>query len=187
MNAFETRARNPEAVKLDACRRALEGIAAREWRLVSDGKGMMLETHTQAGEVQAIARFEPGATQDEMDFCADAPRHVRFLLALVDRAIQAGKAARAERARREREEAKAAFQADPKNFAAEASMKCDEPAFQRFLAEACGLEPPLTKDRAVVRLRTLLGISSRKELNEDADAAARWKALRGQFEDWRKL
>lgn len=73
-----------------------------------------------------------------------------------------------------------------KDYAAEAAMKCAEPAFKRFLMECHGLESPATDDRTTQKLRSLLGVTSRRELNEGGGAAARWRSLRTAFESWRR-
>jgi hypothetical protein len=52
--------------------------------------------------------------------------------------------------------------------------------------ERHGLDSPATTERAAQKLRSLLGVTSRRELNSDADAAARWKRLRGEFEAWKR-
>lgn len=74
-----------------------------------------------------------------------------------------------------------------KNYAAEAAIKCGEPAFKAFLEAEHGLERPLTDERCAQKLRSLLGITTRKTLNSDGTAALRWKKLRGEFEAWRRL
>lgn len=81
---------------------------------------------------------------------------------------------------------KAAPEAPPgaKNFAAEAAIKVGDMRFRRFLADRYGLEEPLTAERATQRLRSVLGISSRRELNDDSSAAERWRRLRHEFEGW---
>lgn len=64
-------------------------------------------------------------------------------------------------------------------------MKAEDFRFRRFLAEQHGLEPPLTKERATQRLRSVLGVQSRAELNVAGSVAAeRWNALRRAFDDW---
>lgn len=75
--------------------------------------------------------------------------------------------------------------AAPKNYAAEAAIKAGDFRFRRFLAERHGLTPPLTKERATQRLRSVLGVQSRAELNVAGSVAAeRWNALRRDFDDW---
>ena len=73
----------------------------------------------------------------------------------------------------------------PRNFAAEAAMKVErDRRFRRFLADRYELAEPLTPERATQRLRSVLGISSRRELNDDSAAAERWRRLRNEFEGW---
>lgn len=81
-----------------------------------------------------------------------------------------------------------AYEADrpAKDYAAEAAMKCAEPAFKRFLMECHGLQSPATDDRTAQKLRSLLGVTSRRELNESTAAAARWRSLRTAFDGWRR-
>ncbi|WP_404862101.1 hypothetical protein [Georhizobium sp. MAB10] len=72
-----------------------------------------------------------------------------------------------------------------RNYAAEASMKCDEPAFRQFLCEL--MEKPCPNAGAAAELlRWALSITSRKHLNTDEAAAARWRDLRARFEAWRR-
>lgn len=74
--------------------------------------------------------------------------------------------------------------AAPKNYAAEAAIKVTSWRFMQFLEARHGLEPPLTAERATQRLRSVLRILSRKELNDDEAAAERWRGLRAEFEAW---
>jgi hypothetical protein len=170
-----------DGARLARIRDLLAGIAPGEWTRVHDAEGCFVEARTKGGMLLPIARFDPGASEDEIAFICDAPGTVRFLLDLVDRAIAATRGARPS------PNTPAGPVADVrKNYAAEAAMKCSEPAFLCFLEEQHGLERPLTQDRAIQKLRSLLGITSRKELNMDDQAAARWKAMRGDFENWKR-
>lgn len=75
----------------------------------------------------------------------------------------------------------------PKNFATEASMKCAEVAFQAYLREryANDDDGDLSDSAASAAvLRRALGIGSRKDLNTDPDAAARWRDMRADFGEW---
>ena len=74
----------------------------------------------------------------------------------------------------------------PPDYAAECAMKCEAPVFKKFLEECHGLERPLTDERVAVRVRSILDIKSRRELNEDPAAARRWRALVKDFDLWRK-
>lgn len=166
-----------DTIELRKVRGRLDALAGAQWFRSADDRGEFLEAKTSNGELNEIARFHPGALPEEIDFLANAPDMVVFLLRLVDRAIAK---ARKDAPRQEKSN-------KAKDFAAEAAMKCDEPAFKVFLEEKHGLERPLTADRAAQKLRTLLGISSRSELNKDDAAADRWRSLRADFEAWKRV
>lgn len=73
------------------------------------------------------------------------------------------------------------------NLAAEASIKCTEPAFQRFLTERHAKDDDGDlSDSALAAsvLRRALAIGSRKDLNTDPDAASRWRDMRSDFGEW---
>ena len=72
-----------------------------------------------------------------------------------------------------------------RDYAAQAAMIGTTPAFKRFLMERHGLDSPATDERATQKLRGILGVTSRRELN-DGQAAERWRALMREFEGWRK-
>lgn len=165
-----------EAIELRKTRDRLTALNGAEWLLSSDGVVTSVEARTSEGRAE-IARFHDTATPDEIDFFANAPHMVAFLLRLVDRAIAAARQGRPQTAQ---ERGKVV------NYAAEAAMKCGEPAFLVFLEQRHDLERPLTDDRAAQRLRTLLRVTSRKELNNDSAAAERWRSLRADYEVWRK-
>ncbi|EKF17081.1 hypothetical protein [Nitratireductor pacificus] len=177
--------------RLRAIRAGLSSLDSRNWQLAHDDTGPLIEAVDEHGAFVVLARLSE-ATFDEGRFIATAPETIRFLLSLVDRAI-ASLAARAEGApagRGKGPDARsgagtAAAQPEPKDFAAEAAMKCTEPAFKTFLAERHGLEKPATDARTAQRLRSVLGVTSRRDLNDNGKAAARWKALRAEFQAWR--
>lgn len=172
---------NAETAMLARCRDLHARLDEAEWCRVCDGDSTMIESTGRGGQRAVFARFERLATEDEIAFAVEAPRLVGFLIGLVDRAIDAAKSKQLNdnlRVTRERDTSK--------DYAAEAAMKCGESAFAKFMEEWYGLERPLTEERVAQRLRSVLGITSRAELNSDAEAAKRWKALRGDFEAWRK-
>ncbi|OJX99087.1 MAG: hypothetical protein BGP07_03235 [Rhizobiales bacterium 63-22] len=164
-----------EAAELRSIRTKFQALGGAQWLLSSDAGGMFVEVKTGGGELNEVARFHPGAMPEEIDFFASAPAMVGFLLHLVDRAIAS--------ARKDRQPQ---GQGRAKDFAAEAAMKCDDAAFKVYLEARHGLERPLTADRVAHKLRALLGVSSRKELNNNAIAAERWRSLRADFDGWRR-
>ncbi len=170
-----------EAIELRRIRSKLAALESVHWFHSTDERGQFVEAKTRNGELNEVARFHPGAQPEEIDFVVSAPEMVAFLLRLVDRAIQSARGNQ----RSQRHQPRRAPKRE-KDFAAETAMKCDEPAFKVFLEEMHGLEKPLTSDRAAQRLRSILNIKSRKELNENSAAAERWLSLRADFGAWKR-
>jgi len=174
-----------EAARLARVRDQLSAIAPASWARVHDGNeadsGCYVEALGPMGELSPVLRFCAGATEAEIAFVVEAPDTMRFLLGLVDRAIDRLKP-REDRSPRHGDPAPA----EPKNFAAECAMKCGEPAFRVFLEERHGLQRPLTDERVAQKVRSMLGVTSRKELNNGGQAAERWKALRADYDAWRR-
>jgi len=170
---------SPDAAKLRAIRASLAAIAPGEWSRVHGKAGAFVEARGEMGELLVLARFD-AASVDEIDFICNAPDTVAFLLALLDRSIDTIHALKGttrpapEPQRRE------------KNYAAECALKCAESGFQRFLETCHGLEPPLTAERAAQKVRSLLGVQSRAELNNGGHAAAAWQELRRAYDRHRR-
>ncbi|WP_157014883.1 hypothetical protein [Mesorhizobium xinjiangense] len=186
-------AHNPamsEGERLREIRAALEAIEPGRWQRAADAEGELVEAFGEQGELLPIARFHPGATADEVAFITDAPAMVRFLLGLVDRAIAAsrahGRAAPSALASAGAASGEDRAEHAGKNYSAEAAMKCQEPAFKRFLHERHGLDKPMTTERTAQKLRSLLGVTSRADINNGGEALTRWKRLRGEFFEWIK-
>ena len=166
-----------ERQRVEQIRARVAALGGADWSLAADGDGMLLES--VAPEIGAsgtarvtLARFGEHATGEEMELAARAPADLTFLIGLFDRAVKALRPPPAKPA---------------KNHAAEAAIKAGDWYFQRFLAERHQLLPPLTAERATQRLRSVLGVTSRKELNVSGSvAAARWVRLRDEFEAWRR-
>lgn len=172
---------SPDALRLAEIRARLAAIAPGDWRRAADAEGEFVEARTARGELLPIARFHPGAEFDEMMFAVDAPETVRFLLSLVDRAAARVRALERMISPLEGE----IGSSSRRDHAAEVAMIVTRPAFKAWLRDVHGLEPPLTDERCTTKLRSLLSITSRRELNDDGQARARWKALRADFKLWR--
>lgn len=166
-----------ESAHLARIRDQLAAIAPARWCRVYDDEGCFIEAQGPMGELLPVLRFDPGASDDEIAIVTDLPEHLTLLLGLVDRAIAAMKPP----ARHDGQPS-----SRPKDFAAECAMKCAEPVFRVFLEDRHGLGRPLTDERVAQKVRGLLGVVSRAELNNGDQAAERWKALRGDFETWKR-
>ncbi|OJU12740.1 MAG: hypothetical protein BGN85_08725 [Alphaproteobacteria bacterium 64-11] len=164
------------ADRLERIRSRLDAIGPASWVIVADGPATALEVLDAAGRpVARLCAFER-ATPDEIELVANAPEDLRFLLALLaDGEQKPGERASAK--------LKAGTEA-PKDYAAEAAMACARPAWGRFLADRAKADLPADAEATAALLRTALGIRSRKHLNTDGEAAARWKALKAEFMAW---
>lgn len=163
-----------ESARIRAIRADIDAVAPGIWSRAADGDGELLLAAGPMGEIWTVARIDAGASDAEVRLVAGAVENARFLLGLVDRAI----AKLTPAVRDERPPAK--------NLAAEAAMKCQEPAFKAFLEAEHGLERPLTDDRCAQKVRTLCGVTSRSELNEQGRAADAWQQLRRDFDAWKR-
>ncbi|PJR13940.1 hypothetical protein [Sinorhizobium meliloti] len=170
---------SPVQIRLDKIR-ARHGEASRDWTV---------DVKTR-GQRQLFARLLPTAPRSSVatiteecgwqneEFLIHAHSDIEFLLRIYGRLVER----LAEKTR-----ALACYEERPeKNYAAECAIKCGEPAFKKFLEECHGLERPLTDERAATKVRSVLGIGSRRQLNEDPAAAERWCDLRGHFDAWRR-
>lgn len=166
-----------DAIKLRQIRNRLALLGQSQWLVAVSGADTFVEAKT-ATDTIIVAQFSRAASPDEIEFFVNAPTDLAFMVRLIDRAIEA--------ARNRSPAPQQNRQRDPKDFAAEAAMKCEEPAFKAFLEDRHGLDRPLTTERVAQKLRTVLCVSSRKELNNDEAAADRWRKLRADFETWRK-
>ncbi|WP_192384757.1 hypothetical protein [Mesorhizobium silamurunense] len=173
-----------DAARLKAVRASLEAISPAVWLRAQDESGPLIEARADFGEIVMLARFSEHASPDEVAFAADAPDTVRFLLKLLDEAFARIRTLRPELQRNPTVGEPAAR--DVKNFAAECALKCQDARFKVYLEEKHGLERPLTDERVAQRVRSILGVQSRNELNNGGKASEAWKALRADFAAWLK-
>lgn len=173
--------------KLAEIRVMAEALPA-EFSLGADaGEGLCLFAPALDGPGhETVARLERGVAFQIQRAIQFAPENYRFLLGLLGLLDQAINAYRDVRKRLEHYEPPPRPDRKAKDFAAEAAMKCGHAAFRRYLVECHDLPADADADRTAVRLRTLLRITSRGELNTDPAARARWKKLKEDFDTWLK-
>jgi hypothetical protein len=73
----------------------------------------------------------------------------------------------------------------PTDYTQQCAILCGDRRFQRFLHEQHGLDNYDDKIRVESCVRSMLSIQSRKQLNEDPEAAARWETLRAAYYTWK--
>lgn len=177
---------SPDAMRLKAIRANLASLESVDWTVVhdTDGRYVLNATGPMAERQWRVCSFDQDASKDEMALISSAPDTIVFLLGLVDRAWRALRPGHGAHDRRDG--GKGEPQVDPKNYAAEAAMKCQEPAFLAFLEQEHGLARPLTPERAAQKVRSLCGVTSRKQLNDGGQSAEAWRQLRDAYAAWRK-
>jgi hypothetical protein len=176
-------ARRQEAEKLKEIKQRV-AMASPIWLTIYDSNGPALAVRRKSGaEPEIIAPLDPLCSFSDQELLAHAHEDQLFLIALVDRAIAA---LRAQHGPSQDQAPPQGETDDPKNYAAELAIKCTEPAFLKFLEERHGLERPLTKERADTKVKFILRIGSKTQLNEPGPAAERWKNLRADFNQWRR-
>ncbi|MCM2472113.1 hypothetical protein HGO38_01310 [Rhizobium sp. CG5] len=165
--------------------------ASRDWHLIARGReheriGAMLAPGT---DPVAICILTPDCGYADRDFLIYAHADQVFLLELLARAYDRIRAQRAEinRLTAEIHTLQCRMAGKPEgNYAAECAMRCkDDHLFRRYLIECHGLANATDLERVETKVRSVLAISSRKELNEDLAACARWKDLLADYFKWR--
>lgn len=71
-------------------------------------------------------------------------------------------------------------------LSAQAGIRCEEQAFRQFLREEfiCSAD---NADDAAEEIRSICGVTSRASLNNDEDAAFKWKNLDGFYQAWLRI
>ncbi|MDI7864339.1 hypothetical protein MRS76_20580 [Rhizobiaceae bacterium n13] len=162
------------------------GLASTEWVRMHDARAQRPQLAVREGDTgtaAVIATVSRNAPHDDEQLLFNAPRFLRAAIMVAEHAFDV---IRSQRAAIERLEKKINAVAEAKDFAANCAMLCAEPAFKKFLEERHGLARPLTDQKVATRVRSILAVGSRSELNTDPSAAERWKALRADYDAWRQ-
>ncbi|WP_236764479.1 hypothetical protein [Agrobacterium tumefaciens] len=144
----------------------------------TDNERVHLVAFRHMDEATIIATFSKDALSHEIELVALGLEVARLLLDVGERAgkiIAALRRALGHEDRKERE----------KNYAANAAITVKEASFWRFLEVRTTGGPVRTETAADTRLKSVLAITSKKQLNEDAHAAGRWLCLRRDYEKWK--
>jgi len=165
---------SPNQKRLDAIRNRA-ALAAGDWGIMAGERGLTLTAAGAEGS-EAVAIVLDEASIFNREFAIAAPED---LIWLMQRYTDL-----AERYRRMVDHQRR-NQPKPKNYAAECGMKCGERDFLDFLFTCHGVDVS-DKERVATRIRTMLQINSRADLNTDEAAASRWRRLVADYENWRK-
>ena len=167
---------HPNQKRLDALR-LRASLAMREWSLFAEGGNIML-TAADGPDVETVAVIPDTVSFDNREFILNLPGDLLFLLEQYERLVERYRTAIGAPAMQQEEK--------PKDFAAECAMKSSDRLFLAYLRECHGADTS-DAERINIRIRSVLNIKSRAELNSDAAARDRWLSLRADFDRWRKL
>lgn len=182
-------AASPQQKRLDAIRNRV-ALASPDWGFAADGAGFVLTAGGKDGSA-TIATIPAGAPFADSELILNAQPDLLWLLEAYTKLAERFRAQHST-SPSERGEGRGEGQRERDgrlrdgDFAANCAIHCTEPAFKKFLEEEHGLERPLTDDRVATKVRSILAIRSRGELNTDTAAAARWLELRSHFDAWKK-
>ncbi|MGV1801529.1 hypothetical protein ACQZ6A_06610 [Agrobacterium vitis] len=175
--------REARAKLLDEIRR-VDALASTEWlRGLDPASRAPVLSVREAGSstVQDIATLRPGISFDDEQMLIKGRAWISFLLSMLDAAIARIHAQNMEIRNLERKTAGR----EPPNYAAECAMASQHNSFRLWLIDQHGMDPSADADRIKTRVRTMLQIKSRAELNTDPAAASRWQRMKKDFETWK--
>ena len=171
--------REREKAALRRLRFAVDSMAGDNWIVDVDGDRVNLIAGRATGEDAHICTIHAGALATERDLICGALGNLVMLLAIIDRAAVAVRGLQ-----RQIDGFEAAAQA--KNHAAQASILLSNRQFQLFLETKGAGGPVRDKGAADTRLKFVLNIASKTEINTTERGRAAWLELHGQFEAWKR-
>lgn len=171
MNLDEAKALYPEI-------KNLLPLASPEWSEsynLRDGIAEICIPNRLNGEVEPIAHILADCPYDDRRMMIKAPLYLAALLLLLQEALK----------RIPREAAAEPPKRRVQTVAQACGRMCGHPDFLHFLS-TCENVDTSDRERVATRVRTMLGISSRAELDTDEQARERWFSLYRRYETWRE-
>jgi hypothetical protein len=136
------------------------------------------------GEVYPIATLEKAISGDDREIMRKAPVYIRALLMLRDEAVRQFRVAVSAQSSLNGP-AQPAKPADANRYARACAILSGKQPFRRYLQACHGLDGA-DDERVNTRVRSILDIQSRNELDQDPDARQRWFSLVKDFERWER-
>lgn len=177
MKLDEARALYPEAKEILA---GISGKWERHYN-VTTKEAEICQRDEATGEIVPIIIINPTCTYQDERFIERAPILFDAAMTLLEEAFRKIR----ELQPANRDSSKQSKPPKKSDYAAECAMICARADFRRYLVECHALDVA-DEERVKTRVRSILKIGSRGELNDDQNAAARWKDLRARFNAWRE-
>jgi hypothetical protein len=169
--------REAEKARLVRLRAIAAQLVGDKWTLeASDGRTRIV-TRRSTGERELLCTVHSDALPHEYELITGS---FDLLVLFLDLQVRAAAKVKELIAALERD----AQKAKRGDFAAQAAMLCQGVSFRRFLETKGG--PVADAQAADTRLKGLLAITSKKQLNDDEAARKRFLSLRGDYDFWMK-
>lgn len=152
----------------------LAGLVSDEWQDTYNAETHQAEICLRdqlTDEIFPIAIIKPECSYDDRRLMTRAPQIMRALLFLLRESFN------------EIERLKPKQKAH--KLAQDCAIHCGRQDFRRFLIEHHDLIDSGDDERVNTRVRNILNIQSRAELDKDQDAAKRWFSLKQAFYRWK--
>lgn len=172
-------ARARELKAVDRLRYLSARIDGDVWAFEPRGNNIAVIARRSTGDEALICTLHADALPDERDLICGAAENLAFLLGLI------GRASDAVRNLKKQLEAQQAA-AVRKKYAAQAAILLSDRTFQRFLEIKGAGGPVRDKAQADTRLKSILAISSKKEIDNDPRAQTAFLHFRKDFEAWKR-
>lgn len=179
MNKLVDPARAREQKAIDRLRYLSVRIEGDAWAFEPRGDNIAVIARRSTGDEALICTLHADALPDERDLICGAAENLAFLLRLI------GRASDAVRNLKKQVEAQQAATVR-KKYPAQAAMLLSDRIFQRFLEIKGAGGPVRDKTQADTRLKSILAISSKKEIDSDPRAQAAFLHFRKDFEAWKR-
>ena len=154
-------------------------MAGDEWAFDNHGREFHLWTRRSTGEQEHICTIHAAALDDERELICGALTRMLMFLRMFSRAAQAVRALKGQLRQRESEARKS-------DYTTQAAMLLNDRRFQRFLETKGAGGPVRDAGAADTRLKSILRLESKKQLNGEEWAREAWKRLMGEFDAWRR-
>lgn len=168
--------REREKTRLALYRDLAERLAGDSWGLEVEGGETRVVSQRSTGESVCLCTIHADALGHEYELISGADGLLSLFLTLQDRAAAKVRALAAELEQGRRKNTP---------LAARAAMLCQDERFQRFLETRGAGGAVRDKQAADTRLKSLLAISSKTELNEAGDAQRKYFKLLDDYRAWK--
>lgn len=164
--------------------RDLLPLVSDEWERTynpATSQAEICQRDDMTGEIFPIVIIHPDCPYHDGQLVEKSLTYFRALMMVIDEAF-----AKIRRLEAQPRPSQPAQQPKQKDLAAECAILCGRQEFRRYLMQCHDLADAADDERVNTRVRHILNIRSRAELNTDHQAASRWKRLRRDYYAWKE-